>query len=61
FNKGKKATIYVGDGHSDMCPAQAADFVFAKDPLLSYLKKRNKPCFAFKNFKDIYEELKELK
>jgi len=59
FNNGKK-TIYVGDGHSDMCPAEAADFVFAKEPLLSYLKSRKKPCRAFKNFKEIYDFLKEL-
>lgn len=60
FNNGKK-TIYVGDGHSDMCPASEADFVFAKRPLFNYLTKRKKPCRAFKNFKDIYKDLQELR
>jgi 2-hydroxy-3-keto-5-methylthiopentenyl-1-phosphate phosphatase len=51
--------IYVGDGHSDRCPAGEADLVFAKKSLFNYLKERNKPCQAFKNFKDIYTYLKE--
>lgn len=60
FNGGKRM-IYVGDGHSDMCPASEADFVFAKRPLLNYLKEKNTPCQAFKSFKDIYNYLEGSK
>lgn len=60
FSRGKKATVYIGDGLSDRCPAEVADVVFAKDRLLHYLRKKKKACRPFKNFKEIYNHFKEL-
>lgn len=57
---GDKITIYVGDGLSDICPAEASDIAFAKGNLLKYFRKTKKPCRAFKNLKDIYNYLKGL-
>ena len=49
-----QATIYVGDGLSDICPALCADLVFAKGSLLEYLRKNDRSCIKFKNMEDIY-------
>jgi len=58
-NKGKK-TIYIGDGLSDVCPAQEADLVFAKESLLNHLRKIQKPCTEFKNLGDVYTYFETL-
>ena len=60
FDKKGRFTIYVGDGHSDLCPAQAADFVFAKGRLLEFFREKNIPCLAFRDFKDIYDCFKRF-
>lgn len=39
--------IYIGDGLSDICPALAADVVFAKDSLADYLGRRGVPFTSF--------------
>lgn len=51
--------IYVGDGLSDLCAAQEADLVFAKDSLLAHFKKTKRPCVAFKTLRDVYNYLRE--
>ena len=48
-----KKTIYIGDGLSDVCPAQQADLVFAKGSLLHHLRKNNRPCVAFKDLGEV--------
>lgn len=55
-----KITVYAGDGFSDICPAEVAHIVFAKDRLLSHLKQEKKPYQPFKNLKDIYNFFQEL-
>jgi 2-hydroxy-3-keto-5-methylthiopentenyl-1-phosphate phosphatase len=45
FEKHRK--IYVGDGLSDVCPAVAADLVFAKASLADYLASRGVPFSHF--------------
>jgi len=50
--------MYVGDGRSDICPAQYADIVFAKDSLLNYYKERKLTCFAYTSLRDVYNYFK---
>jgi 2-hydroxy-3-keto-5-methylthiopentenyl-1-phosphate phosphatase len=44
--------IYVGDGYSDRCAAEAADRVFARDSLARYLGERG---VAYEPFDDFYD------
>ena len=60
LNHKGKTHIYVGDGLSDICPAEEADLVFAKGSLLEYLKSCQKPCVPFENLGDVYHYLLEL-
>lgn len=50
--------IYIGDGHSDICPAQYADIVFAKEDLLKHYRDTKATCFAYKSLKDVYDYFK---
>jgi 2-hydroxy-3-keto-5-methylthiopentenyl-1-phosphate phosphatase len=44
--------VYVGDGYSDRCAAQAADRVFARRALARYLDERG---VAYEPFEDFHE------
>ena len=48
-----RATVYVGDGLSDVCPALEADIVFAKDSLASHLEAEGKSHTAFCDLGDV--------
>jgi 2-hydroxy-3-keto-5-methylthiopentenyl-1-phosphate phosphatase len=50
--------VYIGDGHSDICPAQYADIVFAKEDLLQHYKDSGLTCFEYKSLKDVYSYFK---
>jgi len=50
--------IYIGDGHSDICPARYADIVFAKEDLLKYYRDTESTCFAYRSLKDVYDYFK---
>ncbi len=52
--RGESIIIYIGDGRSDICPAQYADVVFAKDQLLKFYKEKKKACFSYDTLKDVY-------
>lgn len=50
--------IYIGDSYSDVCPAQKADIVFAKDILYEKCIKNGRDCIHYKDFRDIKGYLK---
>ena len=45
--------IYIGDGRSDICPAQKADVIFAKDSLLRYCRQKKLAHIPFRNLKKV--------
>lgn len=61
-NKGKKKKIvYIGDGLSDICPAESSDIVFAKGSLLRHFRKKKRPCLPFKSLKEVLGYFRGLK
>jgi 2-hydroxy-3-keto-5-methylthiopentenyl-1-phosphate phosphatase len=48
-------TVFVGDGLSDRCGAQAADVVFAREgrSLLAWCKREHVRCRSFRDFRDV--------
>lgn len=53
-------TLLIGDGRSDFCVADTADFVFAKHKLLSYCEAAQIPHAAFTGFTDAQRLLEHL-
>jgi 2,3-diketo-5-methylthio-1-phosphopentane phosphatase len=53
-------TVYIGDGHSDTCPAGHADLVFAKGALYRYCRERGIEAQYFDSFCDIITHLKSI-
>jgi 2-hydroxy-3-keto-5-methylthiopentenyl-1-phosphate phosphatase len=51
--------IYVGDGLSDTCPARRADFVFARDGLLSFCQAQGIPHQELTDFTVLLAYLEE--
>lgn len=53
-------TIYIGDGFSDICPAQYCDFVFAKNSLLKFCEKNRISFYPYSTFADVKERISFL-
>ena len=51
---------YVGEGFSDLCPAQYADIDFAKDELQTYCQRENISYFTYRTFADVVHRLDSL-
>jgi 2,3-diketo-5-methylthio-1-phosphopentane phosphatase/HAD superfamily hydrolase (TIGR01509 family) len=51
--------FFIGNGLSDRCAAQEADFVFAKDSLYNYCTEQDIPCHFFKVFDEVLGDLKK--
>ena len=45
--------VYIGDGHTDRCPAECADIVFAKAELAKYCRKNGMEFQPFDSFRNI--------
>ncbi|TKJ37943.1 hypothetical protein CEE37_13340 [candidate division LCP-89 bacterium B3_LCP] len=58
IKRGSKV-IYIGDGLTDFCPAEAAHRRYAKGNLLQYLHDKNLEVVEFKNLHDIVNDLSE--
>jgi 2-hydroxy-3-keto-5-methylthiopentenyl-1-phosphate phosphatase len=50
---GDAELVYVGDGYSDRCAAEASDRVFATKGLARYLDERGVPYERFDDFHDV--------
>jgi 2,3-diketo-5-methylthio-1-phosphopentane phosphatase len=50
--------LYIGDGHSDVCPAKDADLVFAKTILYQKIADNGRSCIHFETFNDIIKSLR---
>ena len=50
---------YVGDGHSDLCPAVEADLVFAKKELADLCREEAIDFIPFDTFADVRREMEE--
>ncbi|PKB65612.1 MAG: hypothetical protein BZY82_08030 [SAR202 cluster bacterium Io17-Chloro-G3] len=57
YKKLGKTVYYVGDGISDLCPAQRADVVFARSRLLDECRIQGLPCKELRDFYDVIAEL----
>jgi 2-hydroxy-3-keto-5-methylthiopentenyl-1-phosphate phosphatase len=53
--------VYVGNGLSDLSPAEYANHVFARDELLNLCKQKGLKCNPFADLNDVLRELKHLK
>jgi len=60
FRKRGWEILYIGDGHSDLCPAREADRVLAKGRLLAELRRLGKRCERFEDFRDCARYLEGL-
>lgn len=61
YSSDDEYTVYIGDGWSDVCPAQYCDFIFAKNSLLKYCEMNRITYFPFNSFDDVISRLEQLK
>ena len=57
IKRGSKV-VYVGDGLTDFCPAEAAHRRYAKGTLLEYLRKQNIEAIQFNDLTEVAEDLR---
>ncbi len=52
--------VYIGDGHTDHCPVQLADLIFAKAGLREYCEAKQLPYVPYETFFDIRQVLEPI-
>jgi 2-hydroxy-3-keto-5-methylthiopentenyl-1-phosphate phosphatase len=50
-------TIYLGDGSTDRCASEVADFLFARSQLSDWCRERNIPHLPFEDFHEVLAAL----
>jgi len=55
-----RLSYYIGDGHTDFCPARRFDLCFAKSALAEKLSSENMHFAKFENFGDVMAYFEEL-
>lgn len=58
LRRGFARTIYIGDGHSDLCAARYADVLFAKDALAEDCRQAGRPFIPFHSFAEILRTIR---
>lgn len=58
--RGDHRVVYVGDGISDRCVAQAADVIYARDGLAEYLTGIGVPFVPFHDFHQLTDDLSRI-
>jgi 2,3-diketo-5-methylthio-1-phosphopentane phosphatase len=53
LRRGYARTLYLGDGHSDLCAARFADLVFARDALAEDCRQSGRPYVPFTSFAEV--------
>jgi 2-hydroxy-3-keto-5-methylthiopentenyl-1-phosphate phosphatase len=52
--------VYVGDGQSDICPANVCEILFAKDSLLEHYAAIRPDCIPFQDLGTVLTRLRDL-
>jgi 2-hydroxy-3-keto-5-methylthiopentenyl-1-phosphate phosphatase len=53
-------SIFAGDGYSDLCAIDVADYLFAKGDLADYLRRSGKEFLPFETLEDVTNRVREL-
>jgi 2-hydroxy-3-keto-5-methylthiopentenyl-1-phosphate phosphatase len=52
--------VYVGDGQSDICPANVCEILFAKGSLLEHYQGVRPDCIPFRTLATVHDHLRDL-
>ncbi|MCH8061535.1 MAG: HAD-IB family phosphatase [Chloroflexi bacterium] len=61
YKEAGHTVVYVGQGLSDVAPAEAADFVIARSSLAEHLTEQGRPYDKFDTFQDVGKCLEEIR